>query len=112
MRIAYKQAELAYLTMTVKFLNHKLEKRFYRIDFIKNPRLEEEFENTKAEFLSSGISYSEQLMFHGTHRNSIDGILANNFEQSAVPLQRSKVRVICCDRHIKRETDGQINRAN
>ena len=112
MRIAYKQAELAYLTMTVKFLNHKLEKRFYRVDFIKNPRLEEEFENMKAEFLSSGISYSEQLMFHGTHRNSIDGILANNFEQNAVPLQRSKVRVICCDRHIMRETDRQVNRAN
>ena len=93
MRMAYKQAELAYLTMTVKFPTHKLEKRFYRVDFIKNTRLEDEFENTKAEFLSSGIPVSEQLMFHGTHRDSIDSILANNFEQSTLPLQRQKVRL-------------------
>jgi hypothetical protein len=93
MRIDYKQAELAYLTMAAKNPSHKLEKRIYRIDFIKNPRLEEEFETTKAKFLSLGIPCSEQLMFHGTHVDSIDGILADNFEISSVPLQRQKVRL-------------------
>ena len=90
LQIVYKQAELAYLTMAVKDPKQKLEKRIFKIEYIKNAKLEQEFEKTKATFASEGKPTEEKLMFHGTHCESINGILANNFQLGAAPLQRSK----------------------
>ena len=54
LQIVYKQAELAYLTMAVKDPKPNLEKRIFKIEYIKNVKLEEEFEKTKSE-LPAGL---------------------------------------------------------
>jgi hypothetical protein len=68
----------------------KVSKQIYRIDFIKNKNLEKIFEETKEQFCLNGIPTEEQLMFHGTHSDNIDSILAEGFKMDAVPRDRPK----------------------
>jgi hypothetical protein len=73
----------------------KVSKQIYRIDFIKNKYLEKVFEETKEQFSLNGIPTEEQLMFHGTHSDNIDSILAEGFKMDAVPKDRPKGELLC-----------------
>ena len=92
--LTFRQAESAFLRMIhlapEQSQSSKVSKQIYRIDFIKNKYLEKIFEETKEQFCLNGIPTEEQLMFHGTHSDNIDSILAEGFKMDAVPKDRPK----------------------
>jgi hypothetical protein len=94
-----RQAESAFLRMIhlapEQSQSSKVSKQIYRIDFIKNKNLEKIFEETKEQFCLNGIPTEEQLMFHGTHSDNIDSILAEGFKMDAVPKDRPKGEFLC-----------------
>ncbi len=55
-----------------------------------NFRLQQEFFNTKSDFLLNGIPAKEQFMFHGTNVANIDSILNFNLRPDFQPIDRPK----------------------
>ena len=49
------------------------------IDYIKNPLLEEAYNNQKALLMREGKAMNEILLFHGTALANVDSILSRNF---------------------------------
>lgn len=86
----FRLAESAFLRMANLSPSQAMERRIFCIDYIKNVNLEKVFEATKKSFQSSGIPAGEKLMFHGTHVDNLDKILAFNFDPVANPVSRKK----------------------
>merc|ERR1719447_814921 len=60
------------------------------IDYIKNPRIEKEYEAEKIRFQMEGKQVTETLLFHGTAVASVDSILKSNFSLDHSPIQQQE----------------------
>lgn len=75
------------------------------IKIVKNSKLTEEYENTMINFISRGIAgfdgeLEELYLFHGTKEESLKGIIKNNFQLDAVPINQ--------DGDAQRRRKGQV----
>ena len=57
------------------------------MDYIKNAKLEEDFEAQKEKFEDEGKGTEEVLLWHGTNPSALEPILRNNFDIESAPVQ-------------------------
>merc|ERR1712156_876131 len=61
------------------------------VDYIFNPKIAKQFEETRKDFESRGIPVKERRIFHATHNDNIMPIISGNFDIDAKRVDGNKI---------------------